>query len=111
MATLTAAGLNGEDGTLNGQYTGTSKVASLPIGSIVWCNTTTNGQPILAGVNSTVPYVKYYSLAGSSGCVYYISSAASAANFTNLSGTWRLRGGSVDGCTGALQQGLVQRVA
>lgn len=110
MATLTAAGLNGEDGTLNGQYTGTSKVASLPIGSIVWCHSTSTA-PTPAGVNSTIPYVKYFTPAGPSGCVYYLSTTASAANLANLSGTWRLRGGAVDGCTGALIQGLVQRVA
>lgn len=111
MATLTASGINCSDGTLDGQYTGTSKTASLPIGSVVYAFNTTGTAPVISGVNSTIPYVKYDTRSIPQGCVYYLSNTASVASYTNLSGTWRNRGGAVDGCNGSLLVALAQRVA
>jgi len=83
-ATLTADGLNASNGTLNGQYTGTTvNISAYPIGSILsstWnpCSTT----PLLNSTLST----------------RYVNASSSTVSYTppsspvTLAGTWRSRG-------------------
>jgi hypothetical protein len=112
MATLTASGLNASDGTLNGQYTGTdSQASSLPIGSLVWTTYDFGSLPGRVDVNSTVPYIKYYTLNNYFRVGYAPSSAASLANTANLAGTWRNRGANFVTCGGLTYNILAQRVA
>lgn len=99
MATLTASGINCSNGTLDGQYTGTtSNITTYPIGSFVTRNYQGCCSPSL--LNATVT-------------CYVTTNAATAFNFlfsggagTNLvSGTWRCRGYTTSGVI------MVQRVA
>jgi len=115
MATLTAAGINCSNGTLDGQYTGTSAVnTTFPIGTYLFCQSGPAGGAVGAVyVNSTMPYVKVYTAAVSlNQSAFYTSSQASVSGFSNLSGTWRLRGSiSHDDYNVVVYGGLVQRVA
>jgi hypothetical protein len=114
MATLTAAGINCSNGTLDGQYTGTSAVnTTFPIGTYVFCQSSPAGGAVGAVyVNSTMPYVKTNTAGGLAQSAFYTSSQASVSGFSNLSGTWRLRGSiSHDDYNVIVYGGLVQRVA
>ena len=86
MATLTASGVNCSDGTLNGQYTGTTvNYTSYPIGSFISRDyDTCTASPLLnqtltpLWVNNTAYYAYYFNHGG--------------AGTTSLPGTWRSRG-------------------
>lgn len=113
MATLTSTGINCSNGTLDGYYTGTdSQNSTVPIGSVVFAYNY-SGSPPASGtwVNSTIPYIKYETRNIAQRSLYYVSATASVANYGNLAGTWRSRGGAVNGCDGTLTLALAQRVA
>lgn len=103
MATLTAAGVNCSEGTLDGQYTGTTLLnTSYPIGSylgyIANSNVCVYAQPNL---NANMP--------GSGLRVFNSISIPLqyGAGGTAVAGTWRNRGGVLSGS----YLGLIQRVA
>lgn len=80
MATLTSTGINCSNGTLDGQYTGTTaNNTSFPIGSYVILSTQTNDP----GINTNASASIY-----TAGNPYYSNTAGGSA----LSGTWRSRG-------------------
>lgn len=113
MATLTSSGVNCSDGTLDGQYTGTSTSnTSFPIGSYLFCGTNVGTAPQNVFVNNNVPYVKTSTIANFNRVYFFISANASNSGFANLSGTWRSRGAyGSDGCNFNVYNGMFQRVA
>lgn len=98
MATLTAAGINCSNGTLDGQYTGTTASnTSYPIGSYILV--TLGCAFVVANSSATLySYTPY--------AVFLNSNPG--GSYIVLSGTWRSRGYTIAGGTGFV---LYQRVA
>ncbi len=96
MATLTADGLNASNGTLNGQYTGSSAtITTLPIGSFVLVG---GGQGSTNGIfstpalnNSRTVFVTTGGTFGSSPFGYVMGGSGNMPTAA-LSGTWVRRG-------------------
>lgn len=87
MATLTATGINCSNGTLDGQYTGTTvNNSSYPIGSYISMNwyCTCFGAQVL---NYTMPAVWV-----NSSSTYFFRFSPGGSGATTVSGTWRSRG-------------------
>ena len=96
MATLTSTGVNCSNGTLDGQYTGTTATnTSFPIGSYLSLNDDYGYAP-----NNNAAVTPR---------VGYVSTAFTTASGTALAGTWRSRGRIGAGAYGDAY--LIQRVA
>lgn len=119
MATLTASGINCSNGTLDGQYTGSSGTnTSFPIGSYISFAIANPYAPAPTAQtlnNSRTLYVITGGIAGYAGKQFvYGTSSSGSVSITALSGTWVLRGGNAfDGCVGTMvpTYGLWQRLA
>jgi len=100
MATLTATGINCSNGTLDGQYTGTTaNNTSFPIGSYVGLSPRRSTSSSTISLNNNISVYAYST-------VYGNNSGGSA-----LSGTWRNRGPLNDDTCNFFSAWLVQRVA
>ena len=101
MATLTSTGINCSNGTLDGQYTGsTPQNTSYPIGSYLFIGFSN----VTANINATItPYCP-----ANNGLVNLYTFSGAGTGSVAMAGTWRNRGGNPAGCA---YNPLIQRVA
>jgi hypothetical protein len=88
MATLTATGINCADGTLDGQYTGTTATNTVyPIGSYIMA--LAGGFAGRIALNS--PAIIYLNNSTAASGIFQLSNPG-GTGATTLTGTWRCRG-------------------
>jgi len=106
-AVLTADGLNASNGTLNGQYTGTTNTNSTyPIGSFI-CTVDVSCIAALA-LNAAAAAI--YTNTAISNTGQFRRTNPGGAGLTTIAGTWRVRGATVS-TAGTNTPYLFQRVA
>jgi hypothetical protein len=107
MATLTAAGIDCSNGTLNGQYTGTLNINSTyPIGSFI-CTVDISCIAALA-LNAATAAI--YTNTAISNTGQFRRTSPGGAGLTTIAGTWRCRGATIN-TAGTNTPYLFQRVA
>jgi len=106
MAILTADGLDASNGTLNGQYTGTTNINSTyPIGSLA-CVVDISGTAA-AALNATFTF---FTNTATSNVGQFRRINPGGAGATTIAGTWRVRG-ATQNTAGTNTPYLLQRVA